>query len=380
MECQDYGLTRDTERNNLNLNPLQRGGVLPVEARKALYEFSEGYSVCDYCAGRLDEISKPNIKGFLDDLAKFMNIDHARTVHGAREGKFAVMHSLCKPGDTIIIDGNAHYTTHVAAERAGLNMVEVPNTDYPNYEIRPEKYKEVLDDLTDQGEDISLALLTHVDGNYGNLTDSSSIGKIAHDAGVPLLLNCAYSMGRLPIDAKKLNADFVVGSGHKSMAASGPIGVLGLKEEWADTILKRSDRHAVKELEMLGCTSRGAPVATLMASLPFVIERLKNWDEEVISTRNFVDKMEKIGGVTQLGIQPTKHDLVRFETPVFDKIAGKHPRRGFFLYEELKKRNIVGIKRGQTKWFKCSIFGFSQEQKEYIGKSFTEIVDKYRNQ
>jgi Sep-tRNA:Cys-tRNA synthetase len=380
MECQDYGLTRDTERNNLNLNPLQRGGVLPVEARKALYEFSEGYSVCDYCAGRLDEISKPNIKGFLDDLAKFMNIDHARTVHGAREGKFAVMHSLCKPGDTIIIDGNAHYTTHVAAERAGLNMVEVPNTDYPNYEIRPEKYKEVLDDLTDQGEDISLALLTHVDGNYGNLTDSSSIGKIAHDAGVPLLLNCAYSMGRLPIDAKKLNADFVVGSGHKSMAASGPIGVLGLKEEWADTILKRSDRHAVKELEMLGCTSRGAPVATLMASLPFVIERLKNWDEEVISTRNFVDKMEKIEGVTQLGIRPTKHDLVRFETPVFDKIAGKHPRRGFFLYEELKKRNIVGIKRGQTKWFKCSIFGFSQEQKEYIGKSFTEIVDKYRKQ
>ena len=57
-----------------------------------------------------------------------MNTDHARTVHGAREGKFAVMHALCKPGDTIVIDGNAHYTTHVAAERAGLNMVEVPNS------------------------------------------------------------------------------------------------------------------------------------------------------------------------------------------------------------------------------------------------------------
>jgi Sep-tRNA:Cys-tRNA synthetase len=380
MECQDYGLTRDTERNNLNLNPLQRGGVLPLEARKALYEFSEGYSVCDYCAGRLDEISKPNIKGFLDDLASFLNIDHARTVHGAREGKFAVMHALCKPGDTIVVDGNAHYTTHVAAERAGLNMVEVPNTDYPNYEIHPESYKEVLENLSDQGEDVSLVLLTHVDGNYGNLTDSSSIGKIAHYAGVPLLLNCAYSMGRMPIDAKKLNADFVVGSGHKSMAASGPIGVLGLKDEWADIILERSDRHAVKELEMLGCTSRGAPVATLMASLPHVIERLKNWDEEVNSTRKFVDKMEKIDGVKQLGTHPTEHDLVRFETPVFDKIAEKHPRRGFFLYEELKKRDIVGIKRGQTKWFKCSIYGFSQKQKDYIGNSFTEIADKYNEQ
>ena len=379
MECQDYGLTRDTERNNLNLNPLQRGGMLPVEARKALYEFSDGYSVCDYCAGRLDEISKPEIKGFLDDLATFMNTDHARTVHGAREGKFAVMHALCKPGDTIVIDGNAHYTTHVAAERAGLNMVEVPNTDYPDYKISPENYKEVLDDLVDQGEDVSLVLLTHVDGNYGNLTDSSSIGKIAHDAGVPLLLNCAYSMGRLPVDSKALNADFIVGSGHKSMAASGPIGVLGLKEEWADILLKKSERHAVKELEMLGCTSRGAPVATLMASLPFVVARLKKWGEEVQGTRKFVDTMEKIEGVTQLGIKPTEHDLVRFETPVFDKIAEKHPRRGFFLYEELKKRYIVGIKRGQTKWFKCSVYGFSQEQKDYIGESFVEIVDKYYN-
>jgi Sep-tRNA:Cys-tRNA synthetase len=378
MECQDYGLKRDTERNNLNLNPLQRGGVLPVEARKALYEFSDGYSACDYCSGRLDEISKPDISSFIEDLAKFMNIDHARTVHGAREGKFAVMHSLCKPGDTIVIDGNAHYTTHVAAERAGLRMVEVPNTDYPNYEIRPESYQEVIDDLYDRGEDISLVLLTHVDGNYGNLTDSSSIGKIAHDAGIPLLLNCAYSMGRLPIDAKELNADFVVGSGHKSMAASGPIGVLGLKDEWASIVLEKSDRHAVKEIEMLGCTSRGAPIATLMASLPFVIERLKKWDEEVLSTRKFVDTMERIEGVTQLGIKPTEHDLVRFETPVFDEIAENHPRRGFFLYEELKKRNIVGIKRGQTKWFKCSIYGFSQEQKDYIGESLVEIVNKYQ--
>ncbi len=377
MECQDYGLKRDTERNNLNLNPLQRGGVLPVEARKALYEFSDGYSACDYCAGRLDEIPKPDIKGFIDDLATFMNIDHARTVHGAREGKFAVMHSLCKPGDTIVIDGNAHYTTHVAAERAGLTMVEVPNTDYPNYEIRPEAYKEVLDELNDNGEDISLVLLTHVDGNYGNLTNSRSIGKIAHDAGIPLLLNCAYSMGRLPIDAKELKADFIVGSGHKSMAASGPIGVLGLKDEWADIVLGKSERHGVKEIEMLGCTSRGAPIATLMASLPFVIERLKKWDEEVNSTRKFVDTMERIEGVTQLGIKPTEHDLVRFETPVFDNIAQNHPRRGFFLYEELKKRNIVGIKRGQTKWFKCSIYGFSQEQKDYIGESFVDIVNKY---
>lgn len=378
MECQDYGLTRNTERNNLNLNPLQRGGMLPQEAKKALLEYADGYSVCDYCAGRLDQIPTPSITGFLEDLAQFINVDEVRTTHGARESKFAVMHALCEPGDTIIVDGNAHYTTHLAAERNGIKMIEVPNNEHPEYAITPESYKETLENAIDNKIDLKLALLTHVDGNYGNLTDAKKIGEIAHKAGIPTILNCAYSMGRLPIDAKELNMDFVVGSGHKSMAASGPIGVLGMKEEYVDTLLKHSKRHGVKEVEMLGCTSRGAPIATLMASLPYVKDRVTHWDEEVQKTRNFVRQMEEIEGIKQVGIRPKEHDLTRFETPIFDKIAENHPRRGFFLYEELKKRNIVGIKRGQTKWFKCSVYGFSQEQIDYIADSFKEIVDKYR--
>nr|WP_319373254.1 O-phospho-L-seryl-tRNA:Cys-tRNA synthase [uncultured Methanobacterium sp.] len=378
MKCQDYSLNRQTERENLNLNPLQRGGVLPPESRQALYEFSDGYSVCDYCAGRLDEISKPSITGFLDDMADFIGADYARTVHGAREGKFAVMHALCRPGDTVVMDGNAHYTSHLAAERNGLNIVEVPSSDDPEYRINAEGYRETLDELNDMGEDVSLVLLTHVDGDYGNVTDARAIGKVAHDAGIPFLLNCAYSMGRMPIDAKRWNVDFVVGSGHKSMAASGPIGILGVQEEWADLILKRSSLHQVKELEMLGCTSRGAPIATLMASLPHIIHRVNQWDVEVEKTRYFVSEMEKISGVRQIGVRPTEHDLVRFETPFFHSITNKHPRKGFYLYEELKKRNIVGIKRGQTQWFKCSVYGYNQEQVHYIANSFAEIAAKYR--
>ena len=377
MECQDYGLSRHVERDNLNLNPLQRGGVLPPEARKALYEFSDGYSVCDYCAGRLDQINKPSIQGFLEDLASFINVDHVRTVHGAREGKFAVMHAICRPGDTILVDGNAHYTTHLAIERCGLNMIEVPSSGDPEYKIEPDDYLNIIDELYDRGEDLTMVLLTHIDGNYGNLTDARAVGKIARDAGVPFLLNCAYSMGRMPLDARNLNADFVVGSGHKSMAASGPIGVLGVKEEWADLVLKKSNQHMLKEIEMLGCTSRGAPVATLMASLPYIIERVKKWDVEIEKTRYFVSEMEKINGVKQVGVRPKEHDLVRFETPILHKIADKHPRRGFFLYEELKKRNIVGIKRGQTQWFKCSTYGFKQEQIHYIISSFAEIIDEF---
>lgn len=378
MECDDYRLTRVLERENLNLNPLQRGGVLTADAREALYEFSDGYSICDYCEGRLDQIKKPDINRFLDDLADFINVDVVRTVHGAREGKFAVMHALCDRGDTIIADGNAHYTTHLAAERNHLKIIEAPNNGYPTFEIKSETYRQVLEDAIDKTE-IKLAVLTHVDGDYGNLTNAKAIASTCRRLGIPLLLNCAYTMGRMPIDAKDIGVDFIVGSGHKSMAASGPIGVLGMTSEWEDTILKRSDRHEKKEIEMLGCTSRGAPIATLMASFPHVKARVQQWNEELKKTRHFVKEMEKLGEIIQLGVKPKEHDLVRFETPIFDNIARSHPRRGFFLYEELKKRRIVGIKRGQTRWFKCSVYSMTMEQIEYIIDAFRDIIKKYKS-
>lgn len=122
---------------------------------------------------------------------------------------------------------------------------------------------------------------------------------------------------------------------------------------------------------------QGSPLATLMASFPHIMERVGKWNQEVEKTRKFVAQMEKIGGISQIGVKPTDHDLVRFETSLFHQIAEKHPRRGFFLYEELKKRNIVGIKRGQTKWFKCSVYGFNSQQVEYITRSFQEIAEKH---
>lgn len=376
MECESYNLSRDSERENLNLNPLQRAGMLPEVAREALLEFGDGYSVCDYCEGKLHEVSKPPICDLLVDLADFIDADIVRTTHGAREGKYAVINKICNPGDTVVLDGNAHYTSHLACERAGVNVILVPNSGDSTQTIKMDQYKKTLEETIDSGIDVKLALLTHVDGDYGNVTDAKSFGKICKDLGVVSLLNCAYSMGRLPVTLNKWNLDFVVGSGHKSMAASGPIGVLGMAEEWGEKMLNVSPNFPKKEIEMLGCTSRGAPIATLMASLPYVKERVANWDKEVKESRNFVKGLEEIEGITQIGERPTNHDLVRFDTPILYEIGQKHSRKGFYLYEELKNRKIVGIKRGQTEWFKCSTFGMSTSQRKYIVDSFKEIVEK----
>ncbi len=365
----------------INIDPLQTGGKLTEAAREALVEWGDGYSVCDFCTtGRLDEIKTPPIHDFIhNQLPEFLGCDVARVTNGAREAKFAVMNALAKmeakKDGWVVMDGNAHYSSYVAAERAGLKVAFVPKTDYPEYKILPEKFAEILEDTRKMGE-VVLAVITYPDGNYGNIPNVKAIAKICSEYDVPLLVNGAYAVGRMPVSLKKIGADFIVGSGHKSMAASGPIGVLGMKEEWEKIVLRRSAKYKNKEVELLGCTARGATIITLMASFPHVRERVKRWDEEVEKARYFASKMEELG-IKQLGDRPHNHDLMFFHAENLYEISKRVKKGRFFLYRELKVKRIHGIKPGLTRYFKLSTYGLSYEEIDYVINAFAEILEKY---
>ena len=369
---------RMREELYINLNPLQRGGIVPAEARKTALAYIDGYSTCDYCPGTLHLMKKPPIQDFLKEVAEFLNMGTAILTHGCREAKLIVMRSVTTPGQTMVVDSNKHYTTQVAAELAGLEMVEVPNSGYPNFATKPEDYANTIEQVKKEtGKPPALGLLTHVDWLYGNLVDAAAVGEICQEYGVPFLLNTAYSSGRMPIDGNLLRADFITCSGHKSWAAgAGTVGILAMKKKWEKKIMKPSGHYKVKPLELLGCTTRGTSALTLMASFPRVEERIKNWSEEVEKARWFSTQMESLGGIRQLGEKPHCHDLLRFETPLLDRIAQKHKRRGYYLYEELRARKIVGIKPGRTKGFDLSTYQLKKEQLSYVLDNFKDIVNK----
>jgi Sep-tRNA:Cys-tRNA synthetase len=363
----------------INIDPLQTGGKLTEDAKRALLEWGDGYSVCDFCPGTLDRIKTPPIYDFVHEtLPEFLGSDVARVTNGAREAKFAIMHAFsgCKNGKkAIVMDSNAHYSSYVAAERAGLEIFLVPNTGYPDYLIEADAYARVIEEASQKTE-VVLGLVTYPDGNYGNLPDVRGISKVCHDYGIPLILNGAYAVGRMPVKMKELGADFIVGSGHKSMASAGPVGVLGMKDEYAEIVLRKSGKYGIKEVELLGCTSRGVPIMTLIASFPHVVERIERWHEEVEKARNFSAMMEKIG-INQLGEKPHNHDLMFFESQILYEISQNTKSGRYFLYRELKKRKIHGIKPGLTRYFKLSTYGLSEDEIEYVINSFREIIDIY---
>ncbi|MBD3388017.1 MAG: O-phospho-L-seryl-tRNA:Cys-tRNA synthase [Candidatus Altiarchaeales archaeon] len=377
MKVAEFEL-RDRDEDYININPLQTAGKTYADTRKAIISYIDGYSVCDWCKGDLCSIEKPPVKKFLEDVSGFLGMDSTILTNGCREAKYSVLHTLTEHGDSVVVDGNKHYTTYVAAERAGLKIYEVKSSGHPEFKIEPEGYAEAFEKVkAETGRLPKVAVLTHVDGSYGNIVDSAKVSGICRDYGVPLLLNTAYSSGRMPVDGKKLGADFIACSCHKSWAAGGGnIGLLATTDEWSDNLFRQSTEYKVKTLEILGCSTRGSSTLALMASYPHVKERVKRWDTEVENARWLVDELERLG-LKPLGVQPTEHDLNFVESDVLYEISQTHKKKNFYLYHELKRRGVVGVKAGLTKQFKFSTYGKSREQVEHLAWAFKDIIEKF---
>jgi Sep-tRNA:Cys-tRNA synthetase len=378
---------RSREERYINIQPIQAAGRLTTEARKALISYGDGYSTCDACRKpfRLDKITKPGIAEFHADLAKFVNMDQARVVPGARRGFQAVASTLVSKGDPVIVSALAHYTEFLAVEEAGGVVKEVP-LDAGNRVTADATAEKIEEVIRESGRTPALVMIDHYDYQFANEHDVRGIAKVAHQYDIPFLYNGAYTVGVMPVDGKAIGADFVVGSGHKSMASVAPSGVLATTDEWASKVLRTtamvgdvtSRKFGIKEVEMLGCTLMGGTLLSMMASFPTVKERTLRWAEEVEKSNYFIDALLSIEGSKVLSEYPRKHTLTKVDTTgSFDTVARTHKRRGFYFSDELAERGIVGEFAGATRTWKLNTYGLSWKQVRYLAEAFQEIAAKY---
>jgi Sep-tRNA:Cys-tRNA synthetase len=385
VKCAEGVEVRDLEEVAINLDPIQAGGRLTADAMKAVIAYGDGYSVCDNCGKpfRLDFIKKPPIDVFHRDLAAWLNIDAVRVVPGARRGFQAVAHTFVAPDDPVLLTSLSHYTAFLAVEEARGIPLEIP-ASAGHIVTRDAAAAKIEDVVRRFGRPPALLIVDHVDYQYGNVHEIQGIARVAHQYDVKVLYNGAYTIGIMQVDAKDLEVDFVVGSGHKSMAAPAPSGVLGVRKEYAQQLFRTTAvqgdvtgrTFGIKEVEMMGCTLMGVTLLGMIASFPHVRERTKRWDDELRRGSIIADALRSIEGTRISSEYPRKHTLTRVDTTKsFDKVAQTHKKRGFFLTSALKERGIVGILPGATKVWKFNSYGLTDTQASHVADAFREIAE-----
>jgi len=384
MRCGNGIEARQVNELFINIDPIQAGGRLTADAMKAVIAYGDGYSVCDNCRKpkRLDYISKPPIAEFHKDVAKWLNMDAVRTVPGARRGFQAVAQTYLNKGDPVLLTTLSHYTEFLAVEEAGGVAREIPANE--NKLVTPDATAAKIEAVKkESGRAPVLAFIDHVDYQYGNTHDVAGIAKVAHQYDIPVVCNGAYTVGILPVDGKALGVDFVVGSGHKSMAAPAPSGILAATAEREKEVFRTTAivgdvtnrKFGIKEPEMMGCTLMGATLIGMMASFPHVKERTKHFDRDLANHQTVMEALLSIEGTECLSEYPRKHTMTRVDTTAsFDKVAETHKKRGYYLQSALEERGITGVIPGATKVWKFNTYGTTRKQAEHLARSFVEIA------
>jgi cysteine desulfurase/selenocysteine lyase len=154
-------------------------------------------------------------------------------VRGTTEGINLVAQSygrnFLRAGDEIIVSAMEHHSNIVPwqmlCEQVGARLRVMPiNHDG---EIVMEEYRRLLGDRT------KFVSVTHVSNALGTVVPVREIVALAHERGVPVLVDGAQAVPHLRVDVQELDCDFYAFSGHKLFGPTG-VGVLYGRAELLD--------------------------------------------------------------------------------------------------------------------------------------------------
>jgi cysteine desulfurase/selenocysteine lyase len=126
-----------------------------------------------------------------------------------------------RAGDEVLITALEHHSNIVPwqmlCEEKGAKLKVAPIDRSGTIDLN-----ELRGLVTDRTRIVSVA---HVSNSLGTVNPIGEIVEIAHARGVPVLVDGAQAIARMPVDVQALGCDFYAFSGHKFYAPSG-VGVL----------------------------------------------------------------------------------------------------------------------------------------------------------
>ncbi len=161
-------------------------------------------------------------------IAHFLNAQDSCEIvflRGTTEAINLVAHSFGRPrigaGDEVLLTEMEHHSNIVPwqllREETGAVLRVVPVDDEGVLVL--DEYERLLTERT------RLVAVTHASNALGTINDIAEITGLAHDKGIPVLVDGAQGAPHLPVDVRELDCDFYAFSGHKIFGPTG-IGVL----------------------------------------------------------------------------------------------------------------------------------------------------------
>lgn len=169
-------------------------------------------------------------------IKDFLNAAHPHEIvftKGATEAINLVAQSYGRKfihaGDEIILSQMEHHSNLVPwqmiAEQKGAVLKVIPVDEQGELEIN--MLRGMITDRT------KIIALTHVSNVLGTINPVHRVISLAHDQGIPVLLDGAQAVPHLTVDVQELNCDFYCFSGHKVYGPMG-VGVLYAKEKYLE--------------------------------------------------------------------------------------------------------------------------------------------------
>lgn len=173
-----------------------------------------------------------------ETVRRFINARSASEIiftRGTTESINLVASSFCdafmKEGDEVILSVMEHHSNIVPwqlhAARKGIVIRVIPMND--RGELMIDEYERLFNEKT------RIVSVAHVSNVLGTVNPVAQMARIAHDHGVPFMLDGAQSAPHFAVDMQQLDCDFFAMSGHKMYGPTG-VGVLYGKEEWLDRL------------------------------------------------------------------------------------------------------------------------------------------------
>ncbi|MBF1593080.1 MAG: cysteine desulfurase [Prevotella sp.] len=256
----------------------------------------------------LHEAARETVRKFINACSTTEIVFTRGTTESLNLVASSFVEGCMKEGDEVIVSTMEHHSNIVPwqlqEQRKGIVLKVIPMTD--EGELLLEEYEKLFTERT------KLVSVTQVSNVLGTVNPVKEMIRIAHEHGVPVVVDGAQSVPHFAVDVQDLDCDFLAFSGHKVYGPTG-VGVLYGKEEWLDRLPPYQGGGEMIERVSFEKTTFERPPLKFEAGTP-----------DYIATHGLATALDYVTSLGMDNILAHEQDLTRYALQQLREIEGMH--------------------------------------------------------